>query len=415
MNPCPSKHWLRCLVALAIYLPADGASSNVAEHLEKGDQPLTVVCIGDSITGVYYHSGALRAYPEMLQIALRKACPKAQITVRNAGISGDTSTGALARLERDVLSHKPQLVTVMFGMNDLVGTPLEAFKKNMVEIVSRCRNTGSEVVLCTQNSVLETPSRPRARLLEFTQAIRDLGEAEGLKVADCHAAFEAVRSKNSAAWLMLLSDTIHPNMDGHKLFASTIAKEVMGKEVSLEDEGPPQPALRHLTETLAAGKPAKILAMPPYDKLLEPALKQLYPEAKVEVTPWTVEGLSLAEVRKSAAKVRGLKPDMVMLAIPARAHAASPEDFHQHYSWTMNLSLSFGPQQWDVAVALPSAHMEVQTSEDQKHEAFARRLVKAQDLNMIARETGDAASPGELLLKWLKIQMRKPAHELNGR
>jgi lysophospholipase L1-like esterase len=407
MSYLTSKLWLGCIVALALCLPARGESSKVAEHLDKGDQPVTIVCIGDSITGVYYHSGALRAYPEMLQIALRKACPKAQVTVRNAGISGDTSKGGLARLERDVLSHKPQLVTVMFGMNDLVGTPLEVFKKNMTEIISRCRKAGAEAVLCTQNSVVETPARPSARLLEFTQAIRDLGKVEGLNVADCHAAFEAVRSKDAAEWLLLLSDTIHPNMDGHKLFASTIAKTVTGKEVSLANEGPPQPALRHLREVLGAGKPAKILAMPPYDKLLEPALKQLYPEAKVEVTPWTVEGLSLAEIRKSAVKVRGMKVDMVMLAIPASAGAANPEEFHQHYSWTMNLSLSFGPQLWDVAVALPSAHRATLTADEQKHEAFARRLVKAQDLNIIAREAGDAASPQALLSKWLKSQLGK--------
>ena len=85
---------------------------------------MRIVCIGDSITGVYYHTGGMRAYPEMLQIALQKLHPKAAITVRNAGISGDTSKGGLARMERDVLAHKPHLVTIMFGMNDLVRVPV---------------------------------------------------------------------------------------------------------------------------------------------------------------------------------------------------------------------------------------------------------------------------------------------------
>jgi lysophospholipase L1-like esterase len=87
--------------------------------LAAGKEPVRIVCIGDSITGVYFHTGGLRAYPEMLEIALQKIYPQAQVTVRNAGISGDTTKGALARLDRDVLTHKPHLVTVMFGMNDM--------------------------------------------------------------------------------------------------------------------------------------------------------------------------------------------------------------------------------------------------------------------------------------------------------
>ena len=47
----------------------------IAAALEKGEHPIKVVCIGDSITGVYYHTGGRRAYPEMLAIAL-KSLPK---------------------------------------------------------------------------------------------------------------------------------------------------------------------------------------------------------------------------------------------------------------------------------------------------------------------------------------------------
>jgi lysophospholipase L1-like esterase len=152
----------------------------------------------DSITGVYYHSGGLRAYPEMLEIALKKAYSQAQVTVRNAGISGDTTKGALARLERDVLMHKPHLITVMLGMNDLVGTPLAVFQKNLREIITRCRAAGAEVVRCTQNSVVETPTRPGSKLAEFSQAIRDIAKEQSLDVADCHARFEMVRARDEA-------------------------------------------------------------------------------------------------------------------------------------------------------------------------------------------------------------------------
>ncbi len=140
------------------------APLKTAQLLAAGKEPVRIVCIGDSITGVYYHSGGLRAYPEMLQIALQKIHPQAQVTVRNAGISGDTTTGGLKRLERDVLAHKPHLVTIMFGMNDLVRTPVADFQNNLREIIRRCRALDAEVVLCTQNSIVESPQRPGAKL-----------------------------------------------------------------------------------------------------------------------------------------------------------------------------------------------------------------------------------------------------------
>jgi lysophospholipase L1-like esterase len=106
-----------------------------------------IVCFGDSITGIYYHTGGRRAWPEMLEIALRKACPKADVTVINAGISGHTTVNTLARIEKDVLRHKPNLVAVMFGMNDVVRVPLDTFAANLTEIIRQCRQIRAEVLL----------------------------------------------------------------------------------------------------------------------------------------------------------------------------------------------------------------------------------------------------------------------------
>jgi lysophospholipase L1-like esterase len=127
------------LVAGANLVAQSGGAAPRTRELLAAGTPVTIVCFGDSITGVYDHTGGRRAYPEMLEIALQKAYPKAQVKVVNAGVSGDTTRQALERIEVDVLQHKPQLVTIMFGMNDLVRIPLDEFKKNMIEIQERCR------------------------------------------------------------------------------------------------------------------------------------------------------------------------------------------------------------------------------------------------------------------------------------
>jgi lysophospholipase L1-like esterase len=384
---------------------ATAAPVKTRELLAAGREPVRIVCLGDSITGVYYHTGGLRAYPEMLEIALRKTYPQAQVTVRNAGKSGDTTMGALARLERDVIVHKPHLVTVMFGMNDLVKLPLADFRKNLKEIAVRCREAGAEVLLCTQDSVMETAARPGSKLAEFTQAIRDVGREESLEVVDCYALFEAVRTRDALEWSLLHSDEIHPNMDGHKLFASAIAQSISGKEVSLKDIGPPQPAMQHTLALLKEGKPVKVLAMPPYDQLIGAVLTRLDPHAKVTVTSWPTEGQSLAQIEEAAKKVRTMGMDLVLIAVPASAAASGPEDFHKHYAWIMNWSLSFGPQQWDVLVLPPSTAKPELTSDERHHEDFARRLIMAQDLNMIARSPGDTTPLPDLLARWITGQM----------
>lgn len=386
------------------------APLKTAQLLAASKEPVRIVCIGDSITGVYYHSGGLRAYPEMLQIALQKLYPQAQITVRNAGISGDTTIGALKRLERDVLVHKPHLVTVMFGMNDMTRVPLADFKKNLLEIITRCRQTGAEVILCTQNSVIETPARPTAKLAEFTQAIHDVAKAESLAVADCAAAFEAVRAKDTLEWNLLLSDPIHPNMDGHKLFAETIAWTISGERVPLKDVGPRSPALQHTLALLKAGKPVKVLAMPPYDTLIAPAIQRLHPKAVVNVTSWPTEAQSLAQLELATRKVRTMAQDLVLIAVPGSLPVQDPEQFHKSYSWIMNWSLSFGPQQWDVIVAPPSTARPDLTAGERRHEDLARRLIAAQDLHMIPRTGGDTTPLPELLAAWLTRHLNPAKH-----
>lgn len=391
---------LLLLLCLCSHLLAE-APLKTAALLAAGQDPVRIVCIGDSITGVYYHSGGRRAYPEMLQIALQQLHPQAKLSVYNAGISGDTTTGGLKRLDRDVLSRKPHLVTIMFGMNDLVGTPVDVFKKNLREMIARCRAAGAEVLLCTQNSVMETPQRPRARLAEFTQAIRDVAKDESLPVADCFAAFEAVHAADAAEWNLLLSDTIHPNMAGHKLFAETLAQAITGQTVSLRKIGPPTPVLPQVFARIKAAQPVRVLAMPPYDEIIANALKELTPGVEVSVTSWPVAGQTLAQLEASARKVRSMTQDLVIIAVPADLPLKDQAQFHHDYSWIMNWSLSFGPQQWDVVVALPSVAKPALTPEESRHEAFARRLIQAQDLSMIARRSGDHSLPFKILCDWL--------------
>ncbi len=379
---------------------AVGTASVAKPLLDFNAKPLTIVCLGDSVTGVYYHTGGRRAYPEMLEVAIKQAIPNSNVKVINAGISGHSTDNGLKRLDSDVLMHKPDLVTISFGLNDMTRMSEEQYGKNLETLVARCREAKAQVVLCTPNSVITTGGRPIEKLKRYCDVIHATAQSLKVPVCDQFAAGEAFRVKDAWAFRCILSDEIHPNMDGHKLMAQELCRTITGKEVSLANVGPLQPALVKTKALIEGGKPVKVLAMPPFDALIGPALKQLSPQATVEVTAWSTAGKSLADIERFAKdSVRAMKPDLVIIAVPAGLTAATDEEYFRSYSWIMNWSLSFGHQEWDCLVVHPSV---VTSDSSDPRQELIRRLVKAQELTLIDRSAGEAASAEAIFGKALK-------------
>ncbi len=387
--------------------------TEVRSKLEQG-MPVKIVCFGDSVTGLYYHTGGRRAYTDLLQLALRRSFPEASVTAINAGISGNDTRDALARISEDVLSQKPDLVTVMFGLNDMTKVPLDEFKTNLIEIIKRCRASGAEVLLSTPNNVITTPRRPIEKLIQYCEVIRQVSREQKVALADCYAALEEIQERDYREWRLFLSDEIHPNLEGHKRIAELLAGAVSRSLVDLDDVGPSQPAIPHTLELIFQRAPLKILAMTPTDEWLRAPLDRVDPAPPVEIIPWTTEGKSIRELEEDAkARVRQLEPDLVVVAIPRGARAASEEEFIRSFTWTLNWSLSFGTQEWDCIVVHPDV-VDPQGGDSDRDELI-RRLVRAQDLTLVDREDSDA-DPAEILLGWLEAQNKgaRESANLNG-
>lgn len=399
-----------CLSSIAL-LFATSALSAADDRLPKtreklaAHQPVKIVCLGDSVTGIYYHTGGRRAYPEMVEIGLRKIDPEVKATVINAGISGHATNNALDRLQKDVLDHKPDLVTVMFGLNDIVRVPKPDFEANLKTIIAKCREIGAEVMLCTENGIYETPGRPIAKLEEYNAAMKAVAEETKSEFCDVYTVYQGVKGENELEFRLLLSDPFHPNMDGHKRNAEAICARLTGKQLSLKDVGPPSPPLAHVRKLIAAGKPVKVYAMTPFDQWIGPALQAAFPNAKVEVTPWKTDGQTLEQLHAAAKEVRGMKPDLVVVATPldVTPPLSKPAEADiANYSWVMNFALSFGVQEWDVIGISPSVLHAKLSEADADREQFARRLITAQHLDLVARPDGNADEPAAILSKWLK-------------
>ena len=85
---------------------------------------------------------------------------KTAVLVQNAGVNGNTTRLALERLSYDVLSHKPDVVYVQFGMNDAntwatdFGEPRvskKSFESNIIEIVNKVIASGAKLVFIATN------------------------------------------------------------------------------------------------------------------------------------------------------------------------------------------------------------------------------------------------------------------------
>ncbi|RDE06126.1 arylesterase [Sphingomonas aracearum] len=108
-----------------------------------------VLAIGDSLTAGY-GLPASASFAARLQHLLRHQDPGA--TVRNAGVSGDTTEGGLRRLPRLLasLTRKPDLAIVELGANDLLrGIPPERTRANLDAILAQLGACGIPVLLAT--------------------------------------------------------------------------------------------------------------------------------------------------------------------------------------------------------------------------------------------------------------------------
>jgi acyl-CoA thioesterase-1 len=103
-----------------------------------------IVFLGDSLTAGL-GLGEEAAYPAIVgELLGARGVP---VRIVNAGVSGDTSAGGLARVDW-LLSLRPAILVVALGANDgLRGQPVATIESNLREIVRRARGAGARVVL----------------------------------------------------------------------------------------------------------------------------------------------------------------------------------------------------------------------------------------------------------------------------
>lgn len=132
-----------------------------ASQFQAGDR---WCAIGDSIT----HSGL---YTHYIYLFYETRFPDRPIDFFNCGSAGDTAKGGVARLQKDVLRHKPTVATIMFGMND-VRRGFYSSKFNAPDKQAQ-RDAAINVHVANMRTLAEKLSAAGVRLIFITPSIFD--------------------------------------------------------------------------------------------------------------------------------------------------------------------------------------------------------------------------------------------------
>jgi acyl-CoA thioesterase-1 len=181
----------------------------MGETSEAGADPPLVLFLGDSLTAGFGLAEDL-AFPRHVSDEL--AAIDLPVRVVNAGVSGDTSAGGLARLDW-LLSMEPQVVVVELGANDgLRGLDLEMTESNLREILRRCREQGAEVLLLG----MRMPPNFGDYAVRFEALFGAL--AEEFSTGFVPFLLDGVGGHPE----LNLEDGMHPNEAGHRLLAANV-------------------------------------------------------------------------------------------------------------------------------------------------------------------------------------------------
>ncbi|MDX1564775.1 MAG: SGNH/GDSL hydrolase family protein [Phycisphaeraceae bacterium] len=190
------------------------------------NRTINIVCHGHSVPAGYFKTPVVdtfNAYPHLLHVALKKRFPHAVINVINTAVGGENSVSGAARFEKDVLGHRPDLITIDYALNDR-GLGVDRARKALTSMLELARQKNVPVLLLTptpdQSARLHDPGD---KLNQQAQMIRILAAAKGVGLVDSYAAFKA-QVQQGTPLKDLMSQVNHPNRAGHDLVVAELIK-----------------------------------------------------------------------------------------------------------------------------------------------------------------------------------------------
>jgi len=190
-------------------------------------QNTKILLFGDSIT---------KDYAKYFEEKILKKYPEKNYEIINAGIASESSRDGLKRLNK-MLSLKPDIVVIGFGMNDWreksgdrYGVSKFEYKKNITKMVDEFEKIGTRVLLNTVTPSYDFEKNGyNTQTEEYSKIIRDIAYEKKLKIVDLEYFWsEEFKDKKEG-----LRDYLHPNKKGYELIAKYLTYIVPRKYTTL--------------------------------------------------------------------------------------------------------------------------------------------------------------------------------------
>ncbi len=225
--------------------------------LESKEYPCSgtpvIAFLGDSVThgafecvdggsGCTFDFAAV--YHNRLRLMISQKYDWIPISVINAGVAGDTAAGGLERLERDIISRRPDLCVVCYGLNDVNGE-LDAYKNALREIFERLKQADIEVLFMTPNMLntrvgdvvldeltvyaeVTAGMQNGGKMDAFMQAATEVAFECGVVVADAYALWKQMHLSGMDVTELLSNGINHPCREMHGMFAELLYETIFG-------------------------------------------------------------------------------------------------------------------------------------------------------------------------------------------
>ena len=189
---------------------APQAAAQPAPTRAETDHRPVIVAFGDSLSAGFGVDPGY-SYPDYLQKEIDRRGYKYRVV--NAGISGDTTTDGLERIQT-VLALKPVIVILEFGGNDgLRGVPVESSRANLEQMVLVLQKAGVQIVLA---GMTLPPNYGPEYIRAFQAIYQDL--AKKYKLPLIPFLLEGVGGHAG----LMQRDGIHPNAEGSRIVAGNV-------------------------------------------------------------------------------------------------------------------------------------------------------------------------------------------------
>ena len=227
---------------------------------KHSNPPVTIAFLGDSVTQGCFEiyekePGKLatvfdknHVYHNYVAQIFSVLYPSVPVNIINGGISGTSAGLGLNRVERDVLSHNPDLVVVCFGLNECRNglDGIEKYKNSLSGIFKKISDAGKEAIFMTPN-MLNTGLSPHIKdklILDTAQELMDLQNngimdeymnaakqvcgQHNVKVCDCYEKWKHLNSCGVNVTELLSNKVNHPTREMHWLFAYMLVDTMLG-------------------------------------------------------------------------------------------------------------------------------------------------------------------------------------------